>query len=205
MPGDFKSSFIPKEPIVKRGPAHVNRGGGVNIIGTIAWVFFILVVIIAIGVFLYKILLTRSLDSKKERLATEREAFDPALIDELVALERKMEVGEGLLDDHVAVSKVFSALEEDTSQSVRFERFSYGQSSEAGGMPTLSMSGIATDFNAVAYQSDVLGDSASFRNIIFSNIEVTPEEAVTFNVNAEVDPKVIDFSPSDTEVNTEEQ
>lgn len=205
MQGDFKSSFIPKEPLVKKGPARVVRRGETNIIGVIAWVFFILVIVIAVGVFLYKLFLTNSLESKKERLATEREAFDPALIDELVGLEKKMEVGERLLDNHVAVSKLFSALEDVTSQSVRFERFAYGQSSEAGGMPTLSMSGIAVDFNAVAYQSDVLGESTSFRNIIFSNIEVTPEEAVTFNVNAQVDPRVINFSPNVAGANTEEQ
>lgn len=208
MANDFKSSFIPKEPLAKKGGASRGKKGTLNVVSLIAWIIFILSVLAGVSVFLYNIYLGNSLESKKARLADEREEFDSALIDELVRLDVRLETASSLLSSHRAVSNLFEELEGVTTQSVRFDSFRYSAGEEEGAPPTVSMSGTASDFNAVAFQSDVLGNSRSFRNIIFSGLEVTPGELVNFNITASVNPEVIRYQDQGTdsvEEITEEQ
>lgn len=183
-PKEFQSSFIPKE--VTKKP--IRKAGGINLINLIATILLVFSILSAVGVFLYKIYLARSLESKQDALAQAEQAFDRDLIEELSNLDRRLSSGEGLLDSHVAISLLMDRLEEITSQAVRFTSFNY--SLQEGGI-VISMEGEATSFGAVAHQSDVIGASREFKDVIFSGLATNASGNVDFSLSATVNPQAL--------------
>lgn len=181
-PKEFQSSFIPKE--VTKKP--IRRAGGTNFINLIAVVLLVFSILSAAGVFLYKIYLSRSLESKQDALAQADEAFDRDLIEELQNLDRRLDSGEDLLDSHVAASLLLERLEEVTSQAVRFTSFGYSLGEEG---IMITMEGEAESFGAIAYQSDIIGARREFRDVIFSGLATNESGNVGFSLTATIDPQ----------------
>ena len=195
MAGEFKSSFIPKEPVTKRRTIRGASKG--SFMGLITTIIVILIVVGAGGTFLYKKFLESSLESKIEELAQAEEKFDPILIEELIRLDRRLSAADTLIESHKAVSNLFEELETLTSQKVRFESFSYSQERGEDGLEIISLSGMAESFAAVAHQSDVFGEHRQFQDVIFSDLAITELGNVSFRFGATVDPGLTDYSVSE--------
>ena len=187
MPEQVTTSFIPKKPEereTRRSPA--------GVLSIIAMLVFVVALLGAGGVFLYGKFLDGSIVRKQESLERAREAFEPALIEELARLDARMMSVDMLLGRHRAFSNLFAALEELTLQNVRFSELSYAETPSGH---LVAMVGEAGSFNALALQADVLGKSPQLHDVIFSDFSVNERGAVDFNVSATLDPSLLVYVP----------
>lgn len=199
MEPKFRTSFIPRQAMVPVKGA--TRGGGGNILFLITFILFLAAVALSAGVFFYQQFLEQSIESKRAQLDRAREAFEPALIEELSRLDLRIDSARTLLDQHVVQSELFVFLEQNTLRSVQFEDFNYSVAPD--GRVSLTMRGRARSFGAVALQSDVFGKSRFIRDPIFSDLNLDQVGNVIFKFSAFVDPTLISYRAALERVNSE--
>lgn len=190
MEPKFRTSFIPKQPVAAAAPRKASRGAS-GLVFLLALIIFLASVALAAGVFLYREYLEQSIASKSEQLERAREAFEPALIQELTRLDSRLSTANALLRSHISVTAIFDLLEENTLEGVRFTDFRYSVGS--GDSITLSMNGQATSYGAVALQSDAFGRTRFLRDPIFSDVNLDQEGLVSFKFNTFIDSSLINF------------
>jgi len=190
MESQIKSSFIPKDA-PEGGYLKAQRSSGaldLLLLAAIILVFASLA--LGVGIFLYQQYLQSSLNSKRDQLERARDAFEPALIEELTRLDKRMNAAQGILNNHIAPSEVFALLEQLTLQTVGFESLSF-EAADANTM-TISMSGTAVSVNSIALQADLFGKHPAIASPIFSNIR-REAGGVRFDVDAVLNPAVLRF------------
>lgn len=195
MEPKFQTSFIPKQslapsPAAQRRSASNSRAFGLGTV--IAIVIFIGAVSASVLLFLYEQYLTRSIQSNQASLERAREAFEPALIKELGRLDDRINAANIILNQHIAPSALFTLLESITLQNVQFTSFSY-TGEGTNGMVAISLSGKAKSFQTVALQSDLLGSNSYLKNTVVSELALDASGDVTFQVNANVDPRFLSY------------
>jgi len=166
METGIKSSFIPQSPVIAPSTKR-RRGGNFDFFVLLALVLFVASATLAVGVFLYVQFLTSSNASKLDQLNRARQAFEPALIQELTRLDDRMRAADKVLADHVAPSALFDLLEQLTLQTVAFSSFEFSTNEN---VMTLTMQGLAQSVNSIALQADLLSRSGMIVNPIFSDI-----------------------------------
>ena len=186
----FQTSFIPKKATPPASPAlHIKRfGGTMSLFTWVALLLFVLTAALAAGVFFYRGYLVRVITGMDGELAESRKSFEPEFVDVAVRLHKRIEAGRSLLNLHRALSPLFEILEGKTLESVRFQDFAFDANARAS---TLSMTGQARSFNAVALQSDVFGKERSFKNPVFSNFTLNEQGDVIFNFKTSVAPEML--------------
>ncbi len=152
-------------------------------------VLFVASATLAVGVFLYVQFLTSSNASKLEQLNRARQAFEPALIQELTRLDDRMRAADKVLSGHVAPSALFNLLEQLTLQTVAYSSFEFSTSEK---IMTLSMQGLAQSVNSIALQADLLSRSGMIVNPIFSDIN-RQIGGVRFNFTADVRSEALNY------------
>lgn len=155
----------------------------------------IIVFALAVGVFFYGRLLASTQASKEAELAKAEAAIDSATVDNFVRLRNRLNASKALLGKHVALSNVFSALETIQPTSMRFSSL-HIMLDDVGGTVKLEGSGLAKNFNSLAFASESFSSDSRIKDVIFSKIGLTKDTTVGFNVAASVDPKLIVYSPN---------
>lgn len=192
MPDRVTTSFIPKESLVsERAPKSPRRSPFV-LVNIVAGAILIVAVLASGGMFLLKTYTEQSIVAKRESLNRQRAAFEPATIEELLRLDKRLTASHGLLRSHVALSTMFNDLESRTNVNVRFKNFKYEPAGP--GRYLVSMNGTARSFNAVALQSDAFGKSTIFKDPIFSNLNLDQSGTVVFDFAAVVDPARVSYA-----------
>lgn len=153
-----------------------------------------LVVVLSVGVLLYGRLLAGQKAAKDAQLAKAEASIDPATVSEFIRLRDRLEQGAELLNNHVALSGLFSALETLDPTTVRFNSLQAAFGSQ--NTVQLSGTGTAKSFNALAAVSDALANDGRIKDAIFSSISVNQDGSVSFSISATLDPKLIQYSPS---------
>ncbi len=191
MEPKFKTSFIPKQSLESSvAPQRAPRKRvGLGLGSFISLIVFLAAVGLSAGLFLYERYLTESIATKKDTLERARDAFQPALIRELTRLDTRIQAAKEILELHVAPSAIFGILEQVTLESVRYDSFDY---SNDNGFPTISMAGVATDFEAVALQSDAYGENNFLIEPVVSDLD-SDEGTITFAFKASVEPQTVSF------------
>lgn len=189
MAEQFQTSFIPKKTDTPAKKIAAARGG---LLTGIAIFLFVVALGGAGGVFLYERFLEASVEQKKLDLERAREAFEPALIQELAKLDGRIETGRTLLRTHIAPSAIFTLLEQLTLENVRYNSFAYSFNEDG---VTVTMEGEARGFSAVALQSDVFGDNDVIEDPIFGGLNINQRGNISFTFNAGVDPSLIAHTP----------
>lgn len=188
METGIKSSFIPQSPVVS--PTNKRRrGGNFDFFVLLALVLFVASATLAVGVFLYVQFLQSSNTSKLDQLNRARQAFEPALIQELTRLDDRMRAADKVLAGHVAPSALFDLLEQLTLQTVAFSSFDFTTSDN---VITLTMLGLAQSVNSIALQADLLSRSGVIVNPIFSDIN-RQIGGVRFNFTADVRREALNY------------
>lgn len=157
----------------------------------LAAVVFIAAVAMAAGLFGYGMYLQKDLDQKRERLQNAQSDLQPAFVQEIRRLDARLRHSETILQNHLALSPVFSLLEKSTLSSVQYINFSYLFSPE--GVVTLVLSGVAPSFGALALQSDVLYRDKTFTKVEFESVNLDTFGNVIFDLNLDVDQKVVGY------------
>ena len=192
MEPKFRTSFIPKKTLATASQSQKKSGGGLGVMTLLSLIIAFGAITLSVGVFLYQQILEASLTRKTETLERARAAFEPALIEELVRIDSRIEAAKGILNKHITPSVLFETLEELTLKSVQFQDFDLTRISDD--KISISMKGIAQDFRGVALQADIFGKSRLIREPIFSNLNLNQEGRAVFSLSAFVDPTFINFT-----------
>lgn len=189
MPGnEQKHTFIPKAPVTGVSAARAAQRAPLGLFFGITLVVFLLTVFAAAGSYAYRAYLTKEVATLNASLEREKAAFEPDTIRAYKRFSGRVNTADVLLARHIAPSIFFTVLQDITLQSVRFSKFSYSFDSTD---VQISLSGTASNYSSVAFQSDVFGKSPYVGNPIFSNLTLDKAGSVTFDVNARVDPKLL--------------
>ncbi len=179
-----KTSFIPKTSLQTPAMQRPRRDPAA-LVDIVAGALLILAIVGAAGVYFFNQYTQSQITSEQDSLAKSREAFEPSTIQELARLDERIQTGETLLSQHIAVSKLFNELEKLTLSSVRYTDFDYSVISS--GHVVLTMSGVASSYNAVALQSDEFSKSTIITDPIFSNVNVNAAGLATFDFTGVID------------------
>ena len=203
MDQNFQTSFIPKKPIVEER-ATSSQSIGVFIIIAI---FILFVVLLGTGgVYFYKKSLENKIVSMQTSLDNAKNDFEPSKIAQLQLLDKRLNAATEVLNNHIAVSPIFTELGNVTMHTVRYTNFSYtlggGANASASGAATTSsssgnvdvkMSGVAVDYRSVALESDLFSQDKNFINPVFSNLSVNTSGNITFDLNFSVAPSFVNY------------
>lgn len=174
---EFKTSFIPKKPTPTK--KETGKGKGLGILGFIAFIVFLLSLVVSGGLYLYKVILERNIENMSQSIDRVKEAIEPQLIENLADTDLRIETSQLLLNDHIIVSSVFRILEDLTLKTVRFSSFSFFISED--GEIKLLLTGEAKNYSSLALQSDVFGDEEAMMEPIFSNLNLNDQGNVSFS------------------------
>lgn len=165
MDSSPNGSFIPKRSVNK--PA-AKIGRKIYIFSYVAYVVFFGTMLSVVGVFV----IDRQVDQRLQEYVIEvdgaQSLFDRNQIDSLVSLDRKLNLASRLLDNHVAVSIIFEALEEAVLRDVKFNSFTYTR--DYANSSSVSIEAQAEDFDKVIVQRDDLLENPVFSNVNFMEV-----------------------------------
>lgn len=198
-----KTSFIPKASLQAERLPTPTGGNSIALVNLITGVIMVLAILAAGGLFLFQGFTVQNIASKKDSLERSRSAFEPATIKELVRLDKRIQTGQTLLGSHVALSKLFDELEQKVLASVRFSDFSFDTT--AGGKVTMSASGEAQSYNAIAVQSGDFSKSDVITDPIFSEVNIGTNGNINFNFAAVIDSSRIRYTPPQASVQSQPQ
>ena len=189
MEPKFRTSFIPKQPIITTPAASARRGPGLLFL--VSLIVFLSAAILAGAVFLYQQYLTTEGKSKVEQLKRAKDAFDPPTIQKFTRLDDRMHAADRVLSSHIAPSVFFLALEQATLQTVSFGSLDF-QVPDPQHL-SVKMAGVAQSVNSIALQADIFSKNGVITNPIFSNI-TRQSDGVHFDLTAIVNPAAINYA-----------
>lgn len=195
-----QSSFIPESDTLNPpGNSGSSRRGGGNYLVLISLGLLIVVILLAGGLFIYKQNLQSTLAERSQSLEQKRSAFDPGLINELGAVETRVNTAQTLVDNHLAFTPIFSVVESVTLSSVQFNEMevSYNEAGGAGpqansdnqassGGVTVTLAGVGPGYATIALQSSELAEHDKIQNPVLSDFSLNNEGNVEFSVEFNV-------------------
>ena len=192
MEQEFQTSFIPKKPIAEE---RVVKKASFNFANFLGILIFLVALISAGGVYLWKATLNKKVADAKQSLKLAQDKFEIQSVQDLQTLDKRLTSGNELLENHIIMAPIFAALQQMTLQSVRFTKFAYSLSSVGNSAKTMDvkMSGAARTYNALAVQADILGKNKYFRDPIFSNLSLDDKGNILFDVQFTLDPIFLSY------------
>ncbi len=181
MEQEFRTTFIPKKPIVpqsSQSSAPVSKP--VGILFVISVIIFVVSLAIAGSVYGYKAYLQNQVSELAISLDKVQKTLDPNTIKEFTVMDKRLRNSETLLNQHVVISPLFKVLGTTTLPTIRYTKMdmSFGDT----GNLLVSMSGESDGYRSIALQSQALAQNADLGDTIFSNFTVTPKGRVSFDV-----------------------
>lgn len=186
-----QTSFIPKQslaPAANRAPRSVS---GLNLL---AWFLFAVSILSAGGTFLWNKTLQSRITSMKGQIASVK--LEENTINDIKALDKRLKSSEEILNSHISVSPIFKALQQRTLKTVSFTKFTYAIADPTGKNKTVtvSMSGRAKSYDAIAQQADELSKNEYIINPIFSNMTLDELRGIiSFDLTFTVNPALVSY------------
>lgn len=189
----MQTSFIPKKPIVASSKmGSTSASAPINLFTLLATILFIVAIALSGGVYFYKGLVVKQIETDRATLERAKGAFDPELINQIVRLDSRIETSKKLFASHVAVTPLFDFLSSITLRSVRFKDFSFSYLSP--NEITVSMRGQAQGYAAVALQSDLFDSQKGLSDTVIGDMALDPSGLVNFSVSTTIDPNIVSYS-----------
>lgn len=189
LPPTIPTSFVPRSASAASHRSHTDLTGA---FGFLMYIVLGIVFVLALGVFLYGQILSKSKDAKDKELAKAELTINSKTVEDFVRLRDRLASGQTLLGSHTAFSGFFSLLGTLMPSTVRFS--SLHLTLDDKGLVKFDGSGVAKNFNALAVASMSFAKDGSIKDAIFSNIVVSPKDnSVSFALAATLDPAVIAF------------
>lgn len=165
------------------------RAAGHNLFLVVALFIVGFVALAAVGTFAYDRYLTHTLEAKAEELAAAQRAVNQEQVEEFIRLRDRLEHGQILLENHLAVTQLLDVLETQTLQTVRYGSLELAVAEDHTAQ--LEIEGTARTFNALAAQSNALAAEKGIRRAIFSGIVVNENGSVNFRLTADLDSRLL--------------
>ena len=173
---------------------------------TLSTIIFVFSLVSIGGVLLWKQYLVSAQEQYKKDLVVREQQFNIDLIRQMKAESTKISLAKNLLNNHVAVSKLFSVISSLTAENVRFLNMDFASPSDQSGNEfKITMSGYSRDLPTVAFQAQVLNKLGDFgiknvvRNPIVSDPTFNIGGSVSFNLAASLDPSVLLYQVGTTD------
>jgi len=187
MESKFQTSFIPKQSLER------HEGGGRRAIGfllLITVIIFLASIAAAGGVFLYGTYLNNKISQSEGSLNTSKQEFEPTTVAQYTRLSDRLADATVILNQHIALSRLFDVLSQATLQTVQFTDFTYSFGSD--GKVSISMKGTAQNYESVALQSDAFSAIPTiFKSPIFSNLNSDQNGNAVFTFSSDIDPNFL--------------
>ena len=192
----FNTSFIPKKSVSTSSGS--SSGGvkfkkkGPNLLSIIGLLIFLAAVVSTAGVYLWQDQVEKQIDDQIENLRQARSEFDEQTVANATRLNERIIAVKNILDNHTAPSNIFATLEDIILKSVRLRNFTYN-SNEDGNIK-VSGDGNAAGYESVVQQSDELGYTGNFRDVVFSNVQTIENQTVNFSFSSVIDSSLFLYS-----------
>lgn len=196
MNPEIPTSFIPKRPVISGMFSNAKpRNHTVGLLSLLTVIIVISTGLSFVGVYLYekslvsqKAKLEQSIDSSRKEIGTD-------FVVDMKRLTARISGVKTLLQNHIVISPIFSALEATTLRSVQYKTFTYEFKPNTGNVDgqvvQVMIDGTAKSYSTIALQSDAFTQNALIKNPIFSNLTVDDK---TNNVGFKL---VFDVAPAD--------
>ncbi len=190
MEPKFNTSFIPKKPIVETPAVSGKRSGSFNILSALSTLIFIVTILAAGGLFVYKNVLNGQIAKAEQEVNDAREAFQTQKIQDLLDANARIVATKNLMNSHVAVSELVALLQNLTLKTVKYTKLTYNSEK---GAPTLNIDAEARSYNALADLSDQFLKNDFVKGQIFSNFNLVDNGNVKVNIFATLDPSLTSY------------
>ncbi|MBY0376731.1 hypothetical protein K2P96_02040 [Patescibacteria group bacterium] len=191
MEPNFQTSFIPKKPMVDD---RTIPSRPISLFSLLSIFLLLTMFLVTGGLYFYKGVLTKSISQMESDLNLAKNRFEPAKITQLQVLDQRLKASSEILSSHIAISPIFSALEDITMKSVRFNKFTYTfDTTTAETKVVVKMTGQAIGYRSIALQSDLFTKNKYFIDPVFSNLALDDKGNVLFDLTFNVDPTFIDY------------
>ncbi|HYC83118.1 MAG TPA: hypothetical protein VEB60_01030 [Candidatus Paceibacterota bacterium] len=199
-PPQIQTSFIPKQTMVKQPASPRRLPAGLATI--VAFLILGLSIAAFAFAFAYRAALLSEINAKCPdasadtnrgcgliaTLERERERLDPQLLTEFRRVNAKMKLAETVLAKHATLVPLFTFLNENTLQTVQYQRFSFS--------PTgVIIEGTAEGYEDIALQSREFGKHKDkIQGFIFSDLNLDQNTGnVVFKLEMTVNPSVLSY------------
>ncbi len=195
----IQTSFIPKQTLVKQGPAPRRLPTSlVTILALLILGFSVAALIFAYG---YRATLLQQLNndcpnaSTKETrgcglmatLERERANLDPNLLKRFRQVDAKTKIAEQILGKHATLVPLFALLNETTLQSVQYRKFSFSSTG-------VVVEGVAASYEDIALQSkEFAKHKEDILTFIFSDLVLEPNGGVAFKLQMTINPSILSY------------
>ncbi len=202
MEPKFQTSFIPKKQVTSLGGMAGNSGPNSmqqkskSSISSLYMGLGVIVFIISIaavgGAYFWKSYLISANAQYKIDLAKMEETFNTDSITKLKARNIQIDSAKRLVSNHVAFSRIFDIIQNLTISDVRFLSMDFKGGAGNDSTFNISMKGQGKTMAAVAFQSDVLADLATYgvSDVVSNAVLSSPTEeqngSVTFSFSADI-------------------
>lgn len=203
MDGQFETpSFIPKKPLATRSGSVLSFGGLFMFISVL---IFVLSVGGYAGLYLYEKNVKLSIDrlnkmledKLKEQAVTEQDVHNLfnfnnkiKIAKDLLYLDRANNSGD--VTQHTTLIPLLGFLKENTLKTVRFKDFKY--SNIDNNKIEIRMSGEAKGYPSIAFQAEAFDVIGKLSNVVFTDLNLGPNNLVVFNMTASVDPSLVSYA-----------
>ncbi len=181
------TSFVPKKTLVEK-EAYASRAP-LNLLLAVGVIVFFMTVAVGVGVYLYKIYVTKKTQEVKTALETMQKEFDPSVILTLKSFDKKMKEAQKLLDEHTDPIPVMAMIGESTLYSVQLTDFKYSFSKEAGA--DITVNGVAKSYESIINQTDAYSQSKTLKNVKMSGLKKGESFDIGFVMSATVEPSLL--------------
>ena len=212
MDEKFRSSFIPKQPLVGQESGSLRyskrRGESSGPFMSLSVLAFVFSILIFGGVWGYTLLVEREIEDMEVRLEEQRQQFQPAEIAEYKRFDDRLGVAANILNNHIALSEIFSLLEEATLPSVRYTSFDFSKDAiaateteidgeivqtQASERLSVALEGEAGTFEDIALQVEEFKKNRFIRNSTFSTFQLNETGMIGFTIQATLDPSLVGY------------
>jgi hypothetical protein len=139
----------------------------------------------------YRSVLNNQIDDLATSLNRARGAFETSLITQLQTIDEELSVGKALLKQHVVISPLFSLLEANTIQALRYKSFLLRAGND--GVYSMILHGEAHDYASIALQSDIFSQNKFITDNIFSNLALNTDGFISFDFAAKINRGLLSY------------
>lgn len=199
--------YIPRSPITTGSiPKIVKKKHTFRVFGFIATLMILGSLASIIGTFAYKQYAQSRLETARQKLVEVSSVDVTKDIEELAQFDKKLNIAQRLLDNHIAPSKIFKAIEATTKGTIQFTNFKYTY--DPGFQALLELNAGTNELAAVALQNIEFMKDSIFTEYdmheINANVSNQDQDEsalsrnsgseVTFNVKGEIEKKLFAYT-----------
>ncbi len=189
----INTSFIPKQALSKKKK---KKGFKINVFFLISLVIFLSTIIGAVGVTLWKMDIEKTNEEFTKQLTENRDDYSIDSIKKFSDLNKRIQAGNILLNNHYNVLPIFRFLEAETQTNIVLTELNL---EERDSVLAITAQGLAPALSDLYLQSKSYGKNQNIKNLVMSNISRTQDGLVSFDLEFEVDKKdlsIREFSSS---------